>query len=355
MKVLALVPAPFDTTPGQRFRIEQWAPHLRADGIEVELAPFLDLATERAMRRPGRTLAKAWGVSRALGRRLGLLRAARRYDAVYVFREAALAGPPVVETLLARRGARLVLDYDDAIWVSYVSPANPYLAKLKFPGKTATLCRIARHVMAGNAYLADYARRFNDRVSVVPTTIDTDRYQPVERPPNRVPVIGWTGSYSTAKYLQILATPLRRLRERMDFRMVVVGAEFELDGVDVECRPWDSRREVEDLRDFDVGVMPLLDTEWERGKCGLKALQYMALGIPCVVSPVGVNSDIVRDGVEGFTASSAEDWENTLERLLRDPSLRRRLGQAARESVVTRYSAKVHAPRVAEILREAAR
>lgn len=355
MKVLALVPAPFDTTPGQRFRIEQWAPHLRADGIDVELAPFLDLATERAMRRPGRTLAKAWGVSRALGRRLGLLRAARRYDAVYVFREAALAGPPVVETLLARRGARLVLDYDDAIWVSYVSPANPYLAKLKFPGKTATLCRIARHVMAGNAYLADYARRFNDRVSVVPTTIDTDRYQPVERPPNTVPVIGWTGSYSTAKYLQILATPLRRLRERMDFRMVVVGADFELDGVDVECRPWDSRREVEDLRDFDVGVMPLLDTEWERGKCGLKALQYMALGIPCVVSPVGVNSDIVRDGVEGFTASSAEDWENTLERLLRDPSLRRRLGQAARESVVTRYSAKVHAPRVAEILREAAR
>jgi glycosyltransferase involved in cell wall biosynthesis len=355
VKVLALVPAPFDTTPGQRFRIEQWAPHLRADGIEVELAPFLDAATEKVMRRPGQTLAKAWGVSRALGRRLGLLRTARRYDAVYVFREAALAGPPVVETLLARRGARLVLDYDDAIWVSYVSPANPYLAKLKFPGKTATLCRIARHVMAGNAYLADYARRFNDRVSVVPTTIDTERYQPVERPPNDVPVIGWTGSYSTAKYLELLSAPLRRLRERIAFRLVVVGAEFRLDGVDVECRPWDSRREVEDLRDFDVGVMPLLDTEWERGKCGLKALQYMALAIPCVVSPVGVNSDIVRNDVEGFTAATGEDWQNTLERLLRDPSLRRRLGQAARESVVARYSAKVHAPRVAAILREAAR
>src|SRR5688572_10485968 len=175
------------------------------------------------MRRPGQTLAKAWGVSRALGRRLGLLRTARRYDAVYVFREAALAGPPVVETLLARRGARLVLDYDDAIWVSYVSPANPYLAKLKFPGKTATLRRIARHVMAGNAYLADYARRFNDRVSVVPTTIDTERYQPVERPPNDVPVIGWTGRYSTAKYLELLSAPLRRLRERIAFRLVVVG------------------------------------------------------------------------------------------------------------------------------------
>jgi glycosyltransferase involved in cell wall biosynthesis len=209
--------------------------------------------------------------------------------------------------------------------------------------------------MAGNAYLADYARRFNDRVSIVPTTIDTERYPPVERPPNDVPVIGWTGSYSTAKYLQILAAPLRRLRERMAFRLVVVGAEFSLDGVDVECRPWDSRHEVEDLRDFDVGVMPLLDTEWERGKCGLKALQYMALGIPCVVSPVGVNSDIVRDDVEGFTASSAEDWENALARLLSDPALRRRLGQAAREKVVARYSAKVHAPRVAEILREASR
>jgi glycosyltransferase involved in cell wall biosynthesis len=355
VKVLALVPAPYDTTPGQRFRIEQWTPHLRAEGIEVELAPFLDAGTETVMRKPGHTPAKAWGVSRALARRLALVRRSRQFDAVYVFREAALAGPPLVETLLARRGARLVLDYDDAIWVSYVSPANPYLAKLKFPGKTATLCRISRHVLAGNTYLADYARRYNDRVTVVPTTIDTERYRPQERPPNAVPVIGWTGSYSTVKYLDVLAPALRRLRQRTPFRMVVVGGEFRLDGVDVECRPWDSRREVEDLRDFDVGVMPLLDTEWERGKCGLKALQYMALEIPSVVSPVGVNTEIVRDGVEGFTARTDEEWETALARLLGDAPLRRRLGQAARETVVRRYSAQVHAPRVAEIFREVAR
>lgn len=355
MKVLALVPAPLDTTPGQRFRIEQWAPHLESEGIEIDFAPFLDPRTEQAMRKPGGTLKKAVGVSRALGRRLGLAQRARDYDAVYVFREAALAGPPFVERLLARRGSRLVLDYDDAVWVSYLSAANPYLAKLKFPGKTATLCRIARHVMAGNAYLADYARRFNDRVSIVPTTIDTERYRPVPRAPNAVPVIGWTGSYSTAKYLEILGPTLRRLRERIPFRMVVVGGEFRLDGVDVECRPWDSRREVDDLRGFDIGVMPLLDTEWERGKCGLKALQYMALEIPCVVSRVGVNTEIVKDGAEGFTASTEAEWEQALERLLRDSALRERLGHAARATVVRRYSAQVHAPRVAEILREAAR
>jgi glycosyltransferase involved in cell wall biosynthesis len=349
------VPGPFDTTPGQRFRIEQWMPHLQAEGIEVELAPFLDAATEQAMRRPGQVMKKAAGVARGLARRLALAGRARAGDVVYVFREAALAGPPVVERLLHRRGARVVFDYDDAVWVSYVSPTHPHLGRLKFPGKTAVLCRLARHVMAGNEYLASYARRFSQNVTVVPTTVDTDRYAPVPRPANDVPVIGWTGSYSTAKYLRILVPVLRRLREKRPFRMVVIGGELRVDGLEVECRPWRAAREVDDLRGIDVGVMPLYDTEWEKGKCGLKALLYMALGIPCVVSPVGVNLQIVTNGVEGFTAATERDWEAALDRLLEDPALRARMGAAGRETVVHRYSAAVHAPRVAAILREAGR
>jgi glycosyltransferase involved in cell wall biosynthesis len=355
VKVLALVPGPFDTTPGQRFRIEQWTPYLRAEGIEVELASFLDAETEQAMRRPGRVVMKAAGVTRGLARRLAVAARARAGDVVYVFREAALAGPPVVERLLQRRGARLVLDFDDAVWLSYRSPAHPHLARLKFPGKTATLCRLARHVMAGNEYLAGYARRFNGNVTVVPTTIDTTRYVPVPRPANDVPVIGWTGSYSTARYLQILVPVLKRLQEKRRFRLVVVGAELRVDGIEIECRPWRAASEVEDLRDIDVGVMPLHDTEWERGKCGLKALQYMALGIPSVVSPVGVSTEMVTNGVEGFTAATEAEWEEALAHLLGDPARRARMGAASRETVVRRYSAAVHAPRVAAILREAAR
>lgn len=353
--MLAWVPQQLDTSPGQRFRIEQWEPALRAEGIEITYSPFLDHALGELLKRRGAFGAKALGVTAALARRLREARRASGFDLVYVFREGALLGPALAERLLAWSGVPFVFDFDDSVWVRYVSPANPLFSGLRFPGKTAALCRLAGQVLAGNAFLASYARRFNPRVSVVPTTIDTDRYSPSLRRPEGVPVIGWTGSYSTARYLDALAPVLQRLRRRHEFRVVVVGVAPgpAFPGVEVETRPWRSASEVEDLTDITIGVMPLDDTEWERGKCGLKALQYMALGIPAVVSPVGVNAEIVRDGENGLLATSGEEWERALERLLADAGLRRRLGDAGRATVEAGYSARVHAPRVAAAFRDA--
>jgi glycosyltransferase involved in cell wall biosynthesis len=165
-------------------------------------------------------------------------------------------------------------------------------------------------------------------------------------------VIGWTGSYSTVQYLQLVSLALARLRTRRDFRVVVVGgAGFTVDGVEVEHRPWRSATEVQDISCFDIGIMPLPDAEWERGKCGLKALQYMALGIPPVVSPVGINGEIVDHGRNGFLAVTEDDWVETLDRLLGDPELRFRVGRSARATVEGRFSAVVQAPRVAHVFR----
>jgi glycosyltransferase involved in cell wall biosynthesis len=209
--------------------------------------------------------------------------------------------------------------------------------------------------MAGNSFLAEYAGRYNGRVSVVPTTIDTDAYRPSTRAPNRTPVIGWTGSRTTAPYLEIIRPALERLRRRTEFKLVVVGADgFAPRGVEVEHRPWRSSTEVQDLTDIDVGVMPLADTEWERGKCALKALQYMALGVPPVVSPVGANRQVVEDGVSGRFAESSEEWETTLHLLLTEPGLRARLGRAARARVEASFSCRVQVPRVATVFREVA-
>jgi glycosyltransferase involved in cell wall biosynthesis len=354
MRVLAWVPQPFDMSPGQRFRIEQWDPHLRRRGIKITYSPFASRELTALLWRPGHVGAKALGVLRALARRIAESRSAGGYDLLYIFREGALAGPALAERMALRSGLPMVFDFDDAVWVRYVSPSNSYLSYLRCPGKTATLARLARHVLAGNDYLRSYAERFNPSVSVVPTTIDTERFAPPATRPVQRPVIGWTGSFSTLRYLQLIKPALERLRHVHDFRFVVIGgAGFHAEGVDVEHRPWRSATEVQDLWDFNIGVMPLPDTEWERGKCGFKALVYMALGIPAVVSPVGVNSEIVKHEANGLLASSPGEWETALGRLLGDAELRRRLGQAGRATVESRYATSIHAPRVAAVFEAA--
>jgi glycosyltransferase involved in cell wall biosynthesis len=354
LKVLAWVPQEVDTSPGQRFRIEQWDPYLRREGIEITYAPFAPAHLTTLLQQPGRLAQKAGGIAKALRNRLRDAWKAPAFDLVYVFREGALLGPALIEQVLSSRGVPFVFDFDDAIWVRYVSPANSYLSYLRFPGKTATLCRLACHVMVGNNYLGDYASRYNERVSIVPTTIDTVKYTPILPRADQRPVIGWTGSYSTIQYLRQVRGALERLHARRDFRVVVVGGTgFDADAVEVEHRPWRSATEVQDISGFDIGIMPLPDAEWERGKCGLKALQYMALGIPSVVSPVGVNREIIEHGRNGFLATTEEDWVVTLDRLLVDPELRFRVGRAARVTVEERFSATVHAPRVAQVFRSA--
>ncbi|MDQ3918160.1 MAG: glycosyltransferase family 4 protein [Acidobacteriota bacterium] len=350
MRILAIVPSVYDTNPSQRFRIEQWEPLLRARGVEITFKPFESAELHAVLYKPGRVPEKLRLVAEALRRRSGEVRSAKQYDAVYLLREAALLGPPYFERRLGRARVPFVFDFDDAVFVPYVSPSNGYLSYLKFPGKTRAICRMAAHVMAGNSYLADYAREVNPRVTVVPTTIDTEKYTVEPRAPNDVPVVGWSGSYSTAQHLATLSGALRRLAARERFRLRVIGApDFKIEGVDVEALPWRSETEVADMRPFDIGIMPLPDDPWSRGKCGLKALQYMALGVPTVCSPVGVNTEIIRDGENGLLAATDDEWVEKLSGLLGSESLRARLGRAGRETVEARYSAAVQAPRVYDI------
>jgi glycosyltransferase involved in cell wall biosynthesis len=359
VRVLAVVPSIYDRNPSQRYRIEQWEPHLARMGVHVTYQPFDDEELNRVLYQPARMAWKTGLVLKALARRAAGLRHVRRFDVVYILREAALLGPPVFERMIGLAGVPFVFDFDDAVFERYVSPSNGYLSYLKLPGKTRTVCRLAAHVMAGNEYLASYARAVNTRVTVVPTTVDTEKYTIARRPPNDVPVIGWTGSHSTVAHLLTLERVLRRLAERERFRLRVIGApDMRLDalaGIALDVLPWRSETEVEDLRPIDIGVMPLPDDRWSRGKCGMKALQYMGLGLPTVCSPIGVNSTIVRDGDNGLLAVTEDEWLEKLTRLLRCPELRERLGRAGRATVEARYSAAVQAPRVFRVIDGVAR
>ena len=357
MRVLALAPSPINTSPGQRFRIEQWAPLLRERGVEIVYSMFTTEALGKLLYQPGHQLRKLALMAQAYARQLGAVSRAHGFDLIYVFREATLVGPALIETLIAGQRIPIVFDFDDAVFVPYKSPSNGYLSYFKFFGKTARLCRHATQIIAGNDYLREYALKYNSQVSIIPTTIDTDAYRPELCRPRSggKPVIGWTGSYSTLQHLESAVPALEKLSQRHAFRLVVIGAEPpRISGVEVEARPWRAETEVADLADIEIGIMPLPDDPWTRGKCGLKALQYMALGIPPVVSVVGVNGEIVEDGVNGFLAESDDDWVERLSLLIEKPSLRRQLGEAARQTVEERYSARVIAPRVYELFRKAA-
>lgn len=352
MRVLALVPSIYDSSPGQRFRIEQWEGGLKQSGVEITFAAFEDQNLRDVLYTRGQWFRKGIGICKAFIRRLSTVRQSNSYDLVYVFREAALFGPAIFERIVQLSKVPLIFDFDDAIFVRYRSPANGWLSVLKAPGKTRTICRLASHVIVGNNYLAEYARRFNRNVTVVPTTIDTDTYRVRAVRGTATPVIGWTGSYSTVRHLDLLRRVLCQLARRERFRLMVIGpSDYRLDGVDVEVVPWRSQTEAQDLAKADIGVMPLPDDPWSRGKCGCKALQYMGLGIPAVCSPVGMNVDLISDGDNGFLANSAEEWITKLTLLLRSPQLRGKLGLAGRKTVEERFSTTSQVPRVHKVFR----
>jgi glycosyltransferase involved in cell wall biosynthesis len=356
MRVLAVVPSLYDTSPGQRFRIEQWEPILAKSGVEITYSPFETNELKSILHHPGHILAKVKAVTQEMNRRRSELGAIDNFDLVYLFRDAALMGPPWFERKIARSGVPIVFDFDDAIFVSYKSPSNGYLSYLKFPSKTAEICRLSTHIMAGNEFLAEYSREFNQNVTIVPTTIDTEKYLPKQQNTGSDNItIGWSGSFSTIQHLDTVRDVLQELAKTEQFRLRVIGTpEYEIAGVDVEAMQWRADTEVDDLSQIDIGIMPLPDDNWSKGKCGLKALQYMALGIPTVCSPVGVNSTIIKDGVNGCLAGDAADWIEKIKQLIHNPELRQEMGRAGRETVEKEYSAKAVAPRVLEIFQTAA-
>jgi glycosyltransferase involved in cell wall biosynthesis len=354
--MLVLSPFP-EEAAGTRYRITHYIPYLQTQGFDVTVDSFFTPSFFRFVYERGRYVRKALRFAGLAARRLLTAARAARYDLIFIYREAFPLGPPVVERYLASRGSAIVLDFDDAIFLPNASEANRFVGSLKYVRKVATLVRLSTRVIVGNEYLARYARGHNPAVSTIPTCVDTDRFvpSPGSRPAGPI-VVGWIGSPTTTPYLTTLAGVLRDLAARRPFVLRVSGAAgaIAFDGVDVRTEPWSLDREVELFNTCDIGVYPLTDDEWAQGKCGFKAIQFMACGVPVVASPVGVNREIIEDGVNGFLAATSAEWVDKLERLLLDADLRARFAAAGRRTVEERYSLRVNAPRFAQTLREAA-
>ncbi len=337
--------------PGSRYRIHQYLPRLSALGVDVDVSPlfsddYVAMADDRRpwRRAARRTLAAATGYAR----RAAAVRGAARFDLVVVERQLFPYLPASAELPLFRARTPVALEFDDAI---YLTPGHG--------AKLARLVRMARRVVVGSAELARYARQAGasaGAVAVVPTVVDCARY-PVRGPgPRRGRlVLGWVGLPYNLPSLERLTGDLARLAREVPLELRVISSRApEMPGVPVRLVPWSAATEAAEIADLDVGLMPLPDDPWHRGKCGLKLLQYMAAGVAAVASPVGVNAEIVEDGVNGRLAADEAAWYGALRDLARDDAGRARLGAAGRRTVEARYSLDVWAPRLAALYREAA-
>jgi len=301
MKILFLVPYPRGRAPSQRFRFEQYFNAL-SNLASFDVESFLDEPGWQAIYLPG-NLKKIGAIARGFWRRLLLMRKVSGYDLVFIHREASPLGPPVFEWMIARVfGKPIVYDFDDAIWSTDRNSEGVIAMIFRWRRKVRYICRIANTVSCGNDYLADFARKYNPTVILNPTTIDTIHHRARSVPRQNGVTIGWTGTHTTLKYLDDLLPVIRAIEQKFPFVTFVVIANRDpgLPLTSYRFLHWSLSTEIDDLMLLDIGVMPLPDNEWSKGKCGFKALQFMSLGIPTVASPVGVNTIIVRDGINGY-------------------------------------------------------
>jgi glycosyltransferase involved in cell wall biosynthesis len=333
-----------------RMRFMQFVPYLEQQGVFVDVAPLLrDSYLNRLYSGEGRVLTE---IAVDYLRRISQLFKVRQYDLLWIEKELFPDLPSWVETWLKRLGIRYVVDFDDAIFHNYDLSNNPLRRCLS--RKIDSVMYSASVVVCGNRYLAERALSVGSRaVEILPTVVDLDRYsvRPTESQP--FVTIGWIGSPATAKYISLVAPSLRLLAKEFPLKLCVVGANPEVEGVEVISRQWSEKSEVGDIQSFDIGIMPLEDSPWERGKCAYKLIQYMACGVPVVGSPIGVNESIVEHDRSGYLAHNTEEWISALRNLANSPLRRQQFGARGRSLVEQHYCLQVAAPRLLALFKDA--
>jgi glycosyltransferase involved in cell wall biosynthesis len=343
-QILIICPYPLGSAPSQRFRFEQYLDLLASQKYDVKVKPFLSRDQYSRFYQRGNFFSKLLSVSIGLIKRIELLNDLRNCDFVFIHREAAPIGPPIIEWMVAKvLKKKVIYDFDDAIWLTDKLEESSIERLLRWRSKIEQICRWSYKISCGNKYLADFAQKFNSRVVVNPSTIDVCRVHNPEffqRQDKNTFTIGWTGSHSTLKYLESMQAVFEVLELRHNhMRLLVVSDQPpKLLLKNLMFLPWSRVTEIANLVEMDVGIMPLPNDAWTKGKGGFKALQYMAMGIPALVSPVGINVEIVEDGKNGFWCSTDQDWIRSIELLMQNDMLRRQMGREARKKIVDQYS-----------------
>ncbi len=341
LRIVCLTPYP-EVAPSTRHRVAALRPLWRGEGIELTIWPFMSERFYRARRTFGAlaTLRKAAWFLASTVQLLARIPRLRTFDRIIIHREVFPLGPPVFETLVCRLGPPTFFDVDDAIWHP---PSNPVHQRSRFldPERVPKILRACSAVVAGNEYIARFARQHNPDVSVIPTTYD-DPEPTAECSNHELPTVVWIGNLGNAEYLESILPALEAVHRETPFRLRLVGG-IDIESIrspvlDIERLAW--RRDLEDqwLMESSLGIMPLHAKDFEKGKCAFKIIQYFAAGIPAVATPIGMNIEVIRQVENGFLASTVDDWSSAIGKLLADRELRERMAAAARSTYLERFT-----------------
>lgn len=354
MRVLFIVPYP-SAGASNRLRVEQYLPYLKINGIEYKVRHFVSGAFYNILYRDGYYFLKLFYFTISTFNRLIDVVLAFKYDVIFIHREAYPVGPPLFEYIFFKLNKPIIYDFDDAIFLPNTSKVNSFMERFKNPKKIIKIIKLSSCIVAGNEYLGDFALNYNSNVVLLPTCIDTDKYtvRKVKKSDSEKILIGWIGSETTKKFLLGLENALSTLKRKYwNLEFYVIGAEYKSENLGrLYSMPWSLDAELDVLQLIDIGVMPLPDNEWTKGKCGFKAILYMSVGMPCVCSPVGVNKKLISEGINGFLANTDKEWIEKLSSLIEDSNLREKIGMAGRLTVEEKYSIKINAPKFLDIIK----
>jgi len=353
-KIIILCPHPENVAPGQRLKYEQYFESWKEEGYAITLSSFMSLRFWNIVYQKGYLLEKIfWTIVGYIKRTIDLFRIPF-YDVTYIFLWGTPFGSSLYERLVRLLSKKIVYDIDDMVFLGHSSDANKFWQSLKGKSKMLYLMKSANHVITCTPTLDKFVQQYNKNTTDISSTVDTGkRYQPVNKYTNNHQlVLGWSGSHSTSKYLYLLAEVLQDLAKKYDFKLLVMGDNsFKIEGVKVEAYGWSEDIEIETLQQFDIGLYPLPDEEWVYGKSGLKAIQYMALGVPTIATALGANFRIIEQGINGYLIDSDnyKDWKTKLELLLTDSEHRKSLGLAARNTIIKKYSIEANKQKYLDI------
>lgn len=345
-KMLVLCPFPVGVAAGQRLKYEQYFDRWRKQGWEIDVSPFMDKKMWNIIYIKGHFLSKFTGTIRGHFRRIYDLFRVPKYDVIYIFMYVTPILTSLMERLVRLKAKKIIFDIEDNILQrnnkSIINNPNPLIHFLKWHEKTIYLIQNSDHVITSSPFLNIDCKRITHTglCTYISSSVDTNRYQPKSINLNKKKVIiGWTGTFSSKEYLDKLQNVFIKLSKKVEFKLKIIGNfNYTLSNVDLEVVQWNLKNEIEDLQTFDIGLYPLSPDKWVDGKSGLKAIQYMAMGIPCVASNAGNTSMLINDRVNGFLVNTDEQWVDALEELVLNPKLRQIIGKQARFDAEDKYS-----------------